>query len=127
MSVDRPSAGTALWRRLALGAGPLKRGSDRLQFLARARSLRRGDAEPDSVSIRNQVGLDSDRREHERSLLGVGKRAEPIDLDQVGHGLIRDVIGGAWDLSRRSDLEDPQSAALRIDRGRSARSIATRR
>ena len=36
MSVDRPSAGTALWRRLALGAGPLKRSSDRLQFLARA-------------------------------------------------------------------------------------------
>src|SRR5215204_3055266 len=31
----RSTTGTALWRRLALGAGPLKRSSDRLQFLAR--------------------------------------------------------------------------------------------
>jgi hypothetical protein len=33
--MERPTTATALWRRLALGAGPLKRGSDRLQFLAR--------------------------------------------------------------------------------------------
>jgi len=33
--MDRPTTGRALWRRLALGAGPLKRSSDRLQFLAR--------------------------------------------------------------------------------------------
>jgi hypothetical protein len=32
------------------------------------------------------VRLDADRREHEGSLLGIGKRAEPANLDQVGHG-----------------------------------------
>jgi hypothetical protein len=36
VSTDRSTTGTALWRRLALGSGPLKRSSDRLQFLARA-------------------------------------------------------------------------------------------
>jgi hypothetical protein len=35
VSMDRPTSGAALWRRLALGTGPLKRSSDRLQFLAR--------------------------------------------------------------------------------------------
>lgn len=40
MSSDRSTTGTAttgaaLWRRIALGTGPLKRTSDRLQFLAR--------------------------------------------------------------------------------------------
>jgi hypothetical protein len=35
VSMDRPTTGTAVWRRLTLGAGPLKRNSDRLQFLAR--------------------------------------------------------------------------------------------
>jgi hypothetical protein len=35
VSMDRSTTGIALWRRLALGAGPLKRSSDRLQFLAR--------------------------------------------------------------------------------------------
>jgi hypothetical protein len=35
VSMDRPTTGRTLWRRLALGAGPLKRSSDRLQFLAR--------------------------------------------------------------------------------------------
>jgi hypothetical protein len=35
VSTDRPMTGAALWRRLALGTGPLKRSSDRLQFLAR--------------------------------------------------------------------------------------------
>jgi hypothetical protein len=35
VSEERPTTGTGLWRRLALGAGPLKRSSDRLQFLAR--------------------------------------------------------------------------------------------
>jgi len=33
--LDRSTTGTALWRRLALGTGPLKRTTDRLQFLAR--------------------------------------------------------------------------------------------
>ncbi|HLM07754.1 MAG TPA: hypothetical protein VK402_21470 [Blastococcus sp.] len=35
MSMDRSTTGSTLWRRLALGTGPLKRSSDRLQFLAR--------------------------------------------------------------------------------------------
>jgi hypothetical protein len=35
VSKDRTTTGTALWRRVSLGTGPLKRTSDRLQFLAR--------------------------------------------------------------------------------------------
>jgi hypothetical protein len=34
------------------------------------------------------VGLDADRREHEGSLLGIDKRVEPANLDQVGHAFI---------------------------------------
>jgi hypothetical protein len=52
------------------------------------------------------VSLDADRREHEGSLLGIGKRAEPTNLDQIGHAIIRDVIGGAFLSSRLSHPGD---------------------
>jgi hypothetical protein len=75
------------------------------ELVVRAQSLGRGDAQPDHTGVRDQVGLDADRREHEGSLLGIGKRAEPANLDQVGHAIIRDVIGGAFPSSRLSYLE----------------------
>ena len=94
------------------------------KLVARAHRLREGDAEPDPVSVRNQVGLDPDRGEHERSLLGVGKRAEPIDLDQVRHGVIRDVIGGAWDGRDCPALKIRRVPPSASTVGRSAQSIA---
>ena len=66
------------------------------ELVARARSLGRGDAEPDHTGVRDQVGLDADRREHEGALLGIGERAKPANLDQVGQGDHQDVIGGAF-------------------------------
>ena len=52
------------------------------------------------------MGLDADRREHEGSLLGIGQRAEPADLDKIGHVVIRDLIGGAFPSSRLSHPGD---------------------
>jgi hypothetical protein len=47
--------------------------------VTRAPGLGRGDAKPDHAGVRDQVGFDADRREHQRSLLGINKRAEPAD------------------------------------------------
>jgi hypothetical protein len=45
------------------------------------------------------MGRGADRREHEGSLLGIGKRAEPAILDKIGHAISRDLIGGAFSSS----------------------------
>jgi len=66
------------------------------ELVVRAQSLGRGDAEPDHTGVRDQMGRGADRREHEGSLLGIGKRAEPANLDQIGHAIIRDLISGAF-------------------------------